>query len=72
MSNLMQKAIAEMNELPEQEQDSLGAWLLAELASERRWSELFAASQDLLSDMADEALAERRTGKTLPLDPDTL
>jgi hypothetical protein len=72
MSALMVKAIEEMNKLPEPEQEAMAAWILEELASERKWAELFANSQDLLSQMADEALAEHRAGKTLPLDPDTL
>jgi hypothetical protein len=33
---------------------------------------LFADSEDLLSDLADEALAEHRQGKTKLLDPDKL
>ncbi len=72
MSQLIQKAFAEINKLPEEDQEALGAWLLEELASERKWAELFAASQDLLSQLADEALEEHRAGKTLPLDPDKL
>jgi len=38
--------------------------LLEELASERRWDELFAGSHDLLGQLADEALAEHRAGRT--------
>lgn len=72
MSALMEKAIAEISVLSEREQDALAAWLLAELASERKWGELLAASEDLLSELAEEALEEHRAGKTLPLDPDTL
>jgi hypothetical protein len=33
---------------------------------------LFSRSPDLLSKLADEALAEHRAGKTKPLDPETL
>lgn len=72
MVQLMEKALAEINKLPADEQESLAAWILEELASEKRWDEAFAASQDLLAQMADEALAEHRAGKTLPLDPDEL
>lgn len=72
MSDLMIKAIEEINKLPEQEQEAFAAWILEELASERKWAERFANSQDLLAQMADEALAEHRAGKTLPLDPDDL
>jgi hypothetical protein len=72
MVQLMEKALAEINKLPAEEQESFAAWILEELESERRWDETFAASQDLLEQMADEALAEHRAGKTLPLDVDDL
>lgn len=62
MTELMQKALVEINKLPEPEQDIFAAWVLEELASETRWTELFAASQNLLAELADEALAEHRTG----------
>lgn len=68
----MIKAIEEINKLPEPEQEALAAWILEELASEHKWTKSFAASQDLLAQMADEALAEHREGKTLPLDLHTV
>jgi len=46
--------------------------LLEELASERRWEELFAGSHDLLAELADQALAEHRAGRTEKLDPEKL
>ena len=42
MTKLLQKAFDEASKLPEGEQDPLGRILLDELASERRWDELFA------------------------------
>lgn len=72
MTDLMERALVEIRKLTEYEQDALDAWILRELASERRWMEAFAASQDLLAELADEALAEHRAGKTRPLDPDAL
>jgi hypothetical protein len=36
------------------------------------WDASFARSQDFLARLADEALAERRAGRTEILDPDTL
>ena len=72
MSAMLDKAIEEINKLPEFEQDALGEWLLAELASERKWAQTFAESETLLAELADEALAEYRAGQTLPLDPDSL
>ena len=50
----------------------LADWLLAELESEKRWEKLFADSQDVLSKLAAEALAEHRSGQTQELDPDQI
>ncbi len=72
MGRLLQKAIAETIKLPEDEQEAMGAWILAELESERRWDDLFAKSQDLLARMAAEAREEHRAGLTEPLDPEKL
>jgi hypothetical protein len=72
MTNLLQQAFDTASQLPPDEQDALARWILHELQSEQRWNELFARSQDLLAKLADEALAEHRAGKTVPLDPDTL
>lgn len=72
MTKLLEKALAEAAKLPDDDQDALARAVLAELASERRWDELFAASADVLSELAEESLAEHRAGRTKPLDPDTL
>jgi hypothetical protein len=72
MTKLLEKAFAEAAKLPDDDQDALAQAVLAELASERRWDELFAASADVLSELAEEALAEHRGGHTKPLDPHTL
>ena len=72
MTRVLEKAFEEASKLPESEQDTLGDWLLLELQSERKWDEAFARSQDLLADMAGEALAEYRRGQTEELDPDRL
>ena len=64
MTNLLQKTFAEASKLPEPEQDALGRLLLNELASERRWQDLFAGSPDLIEKLADRALAEHDAGRT--------
>lgn len=64
MEPLLQKALAEIEKLPEDEQEALAAWILEELASERRWTEAFAASQAVLEQLADEALEEQRANTT--------
>jgi hypothetical protein len=72
MSEILQKAFDKASQLSPDEQDAFGKWMLEELDSEERWQELFARSQGLLERLADEALAEHRARKTLPLDPDAI
>lgn len=72
MTKSLQRAIKKIEELPAGDQDALAALILEELESEERWQQRFASSADALAKLAEEALAEHRAGKTLPLDPDTL
>ena len=72
MTKLLQRAFEEASKLPDGEQDKLGRILLEELASERRWDDLFAGSHDLLVELGDQALAEHRAGRTEKLDPEKL
>jgi len=68
MTKLLEKAFTEAAKLPQPEQDLIARQLLADLASESRWSEAFANSQNQLGELADEAMAEFEAGKTKPLD----
>ena len=68
MTQLLERAFAEVSKLPDTEQDAVASLLLAELESERRWSHAFASSQDQLGELADEALREFKAGETLPMD----
>jgi hypothetical protein len=68
MTQLLERAFAAAARLPETEQDAVASLLLAELESERRWSEAFAASQEQLSALADEALHEFEAGETKLMD----
>jgi hypothetical protein len=70
MTQLLEHAFAEAAKLPDGEQDSVASFLLAEIESERRWSQAFASTQDKLAGLADEALRELEAGETLPLDLD--
>ena len=72
MTQLLTKAFDEAAKLSEPEQNIFANWILAELISELRWRKAFANSEDLLAQMADEALVEHRAGLTLELDPETL
>lgn len=73
MGKLLDRAIEEAHQLPDDEQEAIGAWLLAEIESERRWDELFSRPPSkALEAMAAEALEDYRVGRTTPLDPDRL
>ncbi len=68
----LELAFSEIEKLPPAEQKEFVAWILEELHSDERWSKLFAKSSDILSQLADDALAEHKEKKTKKLDPETL
>jgi hypothetical protein len=70
MTQLLEHAFSEASKLPDKEQDAFASLLLAELESERRWTQSFASSQNQLAKLADEALREMNAGETLPMDLD--
>ena len=72
MKKSLEKAFDEASKLAQDEQESLGRWLLAELAAQRRWDELLDDSQGALANLADEVITEHRAGKSRPLEPDEL
>ena len=72
MTALLTKAFEQAAQLPDVEQNALAKWLLDELQSEKRWSESFAESEDVLEKLADEALEAKRQGKTTPLNLERL
>ena len=69
MTKLLEKAFREAAKLPAKDQQALARAVLDELVSERRWDELFQASPGLLEELADEALAEHRAGRSRKLVP---
>ena len=72
MTELLERALAEVAKLSPADQDTIAAIILDELEDERRWDEAFARSADKLAALAREARVERRRGETQPLDPDKL
>lgn len=72
MTKSLQEAFTKASQLPPDEQEAFGAWMLHELDSEQRWDELFSRSPELLEKMAAEAIAEDDAGLTETLDPDNL
>jgi hypothetical protein len=69
---MLEKAFSEASKLPDVEQNALARWLLDEIESDKKWNELFAESEDVLSQMAGEALKEEEQGKTKALDVNKL
>ena len=69
MTTLLQRAVAEVEKLPAEDQDAIAARLLAEVDDERQWDARFASTTD---DQWDRLVAEVRRdvaeGGTLPLD----
>ena len=72
MTRLMEEAIAQVSKLPDADQDAFATWLIEEIKAEQQWDKAFASSADALSLLADEALADLRSGKTEILDVDSL
>jgi hypothetical protein len=68
MTKALEAAFQAASGLPEDEQESLAQAIFADLA----FDAAIASRPDLLDRLADEALAEDRAGRTLPLDPDDL
>lgn len=63
MSQLLDKALAEVQKLPESDQDAIAAIILEELADERKWDEAFARSQDQLGRLADQVRQDIAAGR---------
>jgi hypothetical protein len=70
MTQLMDQAFLKAKSLPESDQDAIASIILQEIEAEARSEELFArpGSADLLSRMADKALAGARAGLAKKLD----
>ncbi len=67
MTKLLEKAFKEASRLPEVEQNALAKWVMEELEAEGKWEKAFAASEDILDRLADEAILAHKQGKTKPL-----
>jgi hypothetical protein len=67
MTKLLKQVFKTLSKLSDQEQDAVAAVVLDELEAENKWSAAFRASQDTLSALADEALAEFERGETTAL-----
>lgn len=69
MTQLLQRALAEIEKLPSQEQDAVASRILDDLADERAWTARFEATSsgqwDRLVALAQQDMA---AGETIPLE----
>ena len=72
MTELLECAIARLQNLPKSEQDAIAAIILEEIEDDLRWHESFSRSPNLLAKLAASAMVEYRAGKTQELDPETM
>jgi len=72
MTRLLESAFEKISKLPEIEQNIYAKFILSEMESELRWEGAFAESEDLLEDMANDALEEFESKRTEILDIDKL
>jgi hypothetical protein len=72
MTDLLERAIARLQTLPESEQDAIASIILEEIEDERRWDAAFASSPDVLAKLAASAMAEYHAGETQELDLEKL
>ena len=63
MTELLERALAEVSKLSEEEQDAVAAIILDVLEDERRWESAFAASQDQLAKLAEKTREDIRAGR---------
>ncbi len=67
MTKALERAFREAAKLPETEQDALAEAIRNEVLGDDQWERSFSTSSEALEELADEAIAEHRTGRTQPL-----
>ncbi|CCI19678.1 MAG: hypothetical protein ACKPGT_07835 [Microcystis sp.] len=69
MTKLLQQAIAQIQQLPPEQQDAIAARFLADLEDEHKWETRFAATtEEQWDQMAAMVRQEIAKGETMPLD----
>ena len=69
MTTLLQRAVAEAEKLPQEDQDAIASRLLAEIEDERQWNARFAAtSEDQWDRVAARVREDIAAGRTEPLE----
>ena len=60
ITELLEKAIIGLNNLPDEQQDPMARWILEELQDEQKWDTAFANSLPQLEQLAKKALKEHQ------------
>ncbi|MBD2287664.1 MAG: hypothetical protein ACK47N_08730 [Microcystis sp.] len=69
MTKLLQQAIAQIQQLPPEQQDAIAARFLADLEDEQKWETRFAATtEEQWDQMAAMVRQEIAKGETMPLE----
>ncbi|ELS03848.1 hypothetical protein Xen7305DRAFT_00035720 [Xenococcus sp. PCC 7305] len=72
MTELLEQAIKQLKTLDIEGQNAIASMILEELENETKWDTKFAQSQDLLANLAAEAMEEHHAGYTEELNPEKL
>lgn len=72
MTELLEKAIMELNNLPDDQQNTMAQWILEELQDDKKWDDAFANSLPQLEQLAKKALIDYQEGRTQELNLDEL
>jgi hypothetical protein len=72
MTQLLERALAEVHKLPAPEQDAIATLILEELTDERHWDEAFARSQDQLARLAAKVREDIGAGRVRRVGVDEL
>jgi len=72
MTRALEEVFKRASTLPEAEQDALAEAIRTEIGAAKDWDKSFAGPLDVLERLADEAIADHRTGRTKPVGPDTM
>jgi hypothetical protein len=67
MTQLLRRAMAEVEKLPEAEQDAIAAQILEQVADDRAWDASFARSQNELARIAAKAREDCAAGRVRTL-----
>ena len=68
MTRLLEKAFTEASRLPLATQNLIAERLLEDIQAEGKWDDIYAETQNELSWLADEAVADFQNGRTKPFE----